>query len=84
MLGGVDGSPKKYAVELGVRKILISLVISLLLTPAPAQASQSVPYKKQKAGQFCKVADTNKTVKLPDGAKLICKKDGSRARWKNK
>jgi hypothetical protein len=67
-----------------MRKIYIGLVVSLLFFPVSAQASNSVPYKNQKAGQFCKVADTNKIVKRPDGSKLICKKDGNRARWKNK
>jgi hypothetical protein len=85
MQWGVENCSKKISpVSSSMHKILIGLVISLLLSPAPAHASTSVPYKNQKAGQFCKVADKNKTVTRPDGSKLICKKDGNRARWKSR
>lgn len=55
----------------------------IFLSVANASASASVPYKNQKAGQFCKVLDIGKTVKLPDGKRLQCQKAGTRARWKN-
>jgi hypothetical protein len=50
--------------------------------PMPANAAKTVPYKNQKAGQFCKTIDIGKSVNLPDGMKLKCTKDGARARWK--
>jgi hypothetical protein len=65
-----------------MKKLLATLLIFAVMTPFPAQAAKTVPYKNQKAGQFCKTIDIKKTVKLPDGSKLICLKDGSRARWK--
>jgi hypothetical protein len=67
-----------------MRKIAVGLLSVVLLSPAQADASKTVPYKNQKAGQFCKTIDIKKTTTLPDGSKLICSKDGSRARWKAK
>lgn len=58
------------------------LIALILINPATAEAAKTVPYKNQKNGQFCKTVDIKKTVTLPDGTKLICKKDGTRARWK--
>ena len=61
------------------------LALSLFVcinTPTTAHAGPTVPYKNQKAGQFCKTADLKKTVKLPDGRILKCLMNGSRARWK--
>jgi hypothetical protein len=66
-----------------MKKLLVGAIALSLLTPIPANAAKTVPYKNQKAGQFCKNADVGKSVKLPDGMKLKCTKDGSRARWKN-
>jgi hypothetical protein len=66
-----------------MRKPLVAL-LSLALTissAAIADASKSVPYKNQKAGQFCKTVDIGKRVSIPDGTSLKCKKDGARARW---
>jgi hypothetical protein len=65
-----------------MKKIAIGILTLTLLAPIPAHASKTVPYKNQKAGQFCKVLDAKKTVTLPDGMKLKCIKDGNRARWK--
>ncbi len=67
-----------------MKKLAIGILTLTLLSPIPAHASKTVPYKNQKAGQFCKVADAKKTVTLPDGSKLLCTKDGNRARWKTK
>lgn len=67
-----------------MRKLLVGLLILAVMTPLPAQAAKTVPYKNQRAGQFCKTVDLKKTVTLPDGSKLICSRDGSRARWKAK
>lgn len=64
-----------------MRKLLAGILIFTFTTPLPVHAAQTVPYKNQKAGQFCKTIDIKKTVKLPDGSKLTCSKDGSRARW---
>jgi hypothetical protein len=65
-------------------KKLVGMVLALtLLSPIPAQSAKTVPYKNQKAGQFCKTVDIKKKVSLPNGTVLTCKKDGSRARWKN-
>lgn len=50
--------------------------------PPAIAAGGTVPYKNQKAGQFCKAIDTGKTVKLPTGVKLKCVKNGDRSRWK--
>ena len=61
-------------------KILI-LSIFLILTPQTSYAKQ-IKYVKQKAGQFCAVKDIKNTVTLPTGSKLICTKEGNRARWK--
>ena len=65
-----------------MRKILTVLLIISNLTPINAEASRTVGYVNQKAGQFCKKIEVQKIVKLPDGSKLICIKDGPRARWK--
>jgi len=67
-----------------MKKQVIALLCFTLLSSAPADAAQTVPYKNQRAGQFCKTIEIKKTVTLPDGSKLICTKDGSRARWKAK
>ena len=67
-----------------MRKLVITLLALSLLNPISAEAAKSVPYKNQKAGQFCKTIDIKKTVTLPDGSKLVCTKDGPRARWKGK
>jgi hypothetical protein len=63
-----------------VSGLAISLVLAFPLTNA--SASSTVPYKNQRAGQFCKSVDVGKSVKLPDGKKLKCTMDGARARWK--
>lgn len=66
-----------------MKRILVVLItLGLTLSPATqAEAKKTVPYKNQKAGQFCKTIDIGKRVKVPDGTKLRCKKDGTRARW---
>jgi len=66
-----------------MKKILIATLALSLLMPFSASAAKTVPYKNQKAGQFCKTVDIKKKVSLPDGTVLTCKKDGPRARWKN-
>jgi len=66
-----------------MKKILIATLALSLLMPFSASAAKTVPYKNQKAGQFCKTVDIKKQVSLPDGTVLTCKKDGQRARWKN-
>ena len=65
-----------------MKKLVLIISLVLVFNPTSAHASKSVPYKNQKSGQFCKKADVGKSVKLPDGMKLKCKMDGSRARWK--
>jgi hypothetical protein len=65
-----------------MKKILTATLALSLLMPFSASAAKTVPYKNQKAGQFCKKIDIGKNVKLPDGMKLKCTKDGTRARWK--
>lgn len=68
---------------LSMKKLFIAL-LSITLTFSSvslAEASKRVPYKNQKAGQFCKTADIGKRVSIPDGTSLKCKKDGTRARW---
>lgn len=67
-----------------MKKLAIGLLTLALLNPISAEAAKSVPYKNQKAGQFCKTIDIKKIVNLPNGTKLKCVKDGSRARWKVK
>ena len=64
-----------------VRKIVLIGTLVSLLSISPTEAVGSVPYKNQKAGQFCKTIDIGKSVKLPDGTKLKCSKNGERARW---
>jgi len=66
-----------------MKKVALGLLSFLLLLPAPAHGA-SIKYKNQKAGQFCAKKDVNKTVTLPDSMVLVCKKDGTRHRWKNK
>ncbi len=61
---------------------LLALSALVIMPVSNVQAAGSVPYKNQRAGQFCKAVDIGKTVKLPDGVKLKCKQDGPRARWK--
>jgi hypothetical protein len=65
-----------------MRKSLLGFLILTLVAPIPSQAAKTIPYKNQKAGQFCKSLDVKKKVVLPDGRTLTCTKDGSRARWK--
>lgn len=66
----------------------ISLVISTLVLFAPltatevARASTISHVVEIKAGQFCKKADIGKKKTADNGAKVKCKMDGSRARWK--
>jgi hypothetical protein len=67
-----------------MKKLVTALLCLTFLSSAPAEAAKTVPFKNQRAGQFCKTIDIKKTVTLPDGSKLICTKDGSRARWKAK
>ena len=67
-----------------MKKLAIGLLTLALLNPISAEAAKTVPYKNQKAGQFCKTIDIKKKVKLPNGTKLKCVKEGSRARWKAK
>ena len=58
--------------------------IALILVVIPQNAiAKEIKYVKQKAGQFCAVKDIKNTVTLPTGSKLVCTKEGSRARWKN-
>lgn len=66
-----------------MRKLLAGILILAITSSLPAQAAKTVPYKNQRAGQFCKTVDIKKKVILPDGTVLTCKKDGLRARWKN-
>ncbi|NCU89487.1 MAG: hypothetical protein EBV63_02135 [Actinobacteria bacterium] len=65
-----------------MKRFLVGSLALSLLVPFPAIAANTVPYKNQKSGQFCKTVDIGKSVKLPDGMKLKCTKDGARARWK--
>jgi hypothetical protein len=56
-----------------MKKTIASLLIAgLSLTLSPANASTTVKYKNQKAGQFCKSVDLGKTVSTPSGT-LVCK-----------
>ena len=66
-----------------MKKLAIGILSLALLVPVPAHGA-TVKYKNQKAGQFCAKKDVNKTVTLPDTMVLVCKKDGTRHRWKNK
>ncbi len=50
------------------------------MIPTSAEAHK-VPYKNQKAGQFCKTAEIKHSIFMPDGTKLTCKKDGTKSRW---
>lgn len=50
-------------------------VTSLAAAPAHA-ASSPVP------GRFCKVADVGKKINTTKYGIVVCKKEGSRARWK--
>ena len=60
------------------------LILSIILVVVPQNAfAKEIKYVKQKAGQFCAVKDIKNTVTLPAGNKLICTKEGTRARWKN-
>jgi hypothetical protein len=65
-----------------MKRLLIGSLALSLIMPMPVNAAMTVPYKNQKAGHFCKTVDIGKNVKLPDGKKLKCAKDGTRARWK--
>jgi ribosomal protein L11 len=72
-----------------MRKLLVlALVGSIALIPAQAATASnpshaSVGAHSVKAGQFCKKADIGKKKTADNGAKVKCKMDGSRARWKN-
>lgn len=61
-----------------MKRLLIGALAALsLFIPMPVN-----DYKNQKAGWFRKTVDIGKNVNLPDGMKLKCAKDGTRARWK--
>lgn len=66
-----------------MRKWISVFFVALLLTGQSAQASQNVPYKNQKAGQFCKTVDIGKFVLTPNSGKLKCvkAKGAQRAKW---
>ena len=66
-----------------MKKLVIGILSLALIVPSPAHGA-TVKYKNQKAGQFCAKKDVNKSVTLPDTMVLVCKKDGTRYRWKNK
>lgn len=66
-----------------MQKLICSALFLTLLFPTPAY-SATLKFKNQRAGQFCKNTDINKTVQLPNKTILICLKDGLRARWVNK
>jgi hypothetical protein len=65
-----------------MKKLALALLTMMLINPVTAEAAKTVPYKNQRAGQFCKTVDIKKKVSLPDGTVLTCKKEGSRARWR--
>lgn len=65
-----------------MRKLFVGVLALSLLGAFPAGAAKTIPYKNQKAGQFCKAVDIKKQVVLPDGKVLTCTKDGARSRWK--
>jgi len=65
-----------------MRRTVAIFSLLLVLVPQTANAKE-IKYIKQKDGQFCAVKEINNSVTLPSGKKLICTKEGSRARWKN-
>lgn len=65
-----------------MKRKITAIALVLILLPHNASAKE-IKYVKQKAGQFCAVKDIKNTVTLPSGSKLVCTKEGSRARWKN-
>ena len=65
-----------------MKRKIAAIALILVLIPQYANAKE-IKYVKQKAGQFCAVKDIKNTVTLPTGSKLVCTKEGSRARWKN-
>jgi hypothetical protein len=65
-----------------MKRKIAAIALILVLMPQNANAKE-IKYVKQKAGQFCAVKDIKNTVTLPTGSKLVCTKEGSRARWKN-
>ena len=64
--------------------MIVGVISIALLFPTPVNASKTVPFKNQRVGQFCKTVEIGNYVKLSNGTKLICTKDGTRARWKEK
>jgi hypothetical protein len=65
-----------------MKRKIAAIALILVLIPQNANAKE-IKYVKQKAGQFCAIKDIKNTVTLPTGSKLVCTKEGSRARWKN-
>ena len=63
------------------KRLITAIAMFSIMGMSNVQAANSVPYKNQKAGQFCKSVDVGKNVKLPDGSKLKCLRNGERARW---
>jgi hypothetical protein len=64
-----------------MRRLLFAFLSFTLLIPTSVEAHKTVLYKNQKAGQFCKTVDIGRYVILPDETRLICEKDGTKARW---
>lgn len=63
-----------------MKRIIAATITALLLTGGTAQAAHAatpVP------GRYCKTADIGKKVKTTKYGVIVCKKDGSRARWRS-
>ena len=68
------------------KSLVLAISAFLLFSPLTgteeARASMISHVFEIKAGQFCKKADIGKKKTADNGAKVKCKMDGSRARWK--
>lgn len=64
-------------------KSFLILVVALNVAAPPVEASSTVQYKNQKAGQFCKNLDIGKYVETPSSGRLKCvtKPGSARAKW---
>jgi hypothetical protein len=68
------GFIRSYRYSWDVKKIAIGILTVSLLSSIPAYAAKTVPYKNQKEGESCNLADAKKVVTLPNGKRLLCKR----------
>jgi hypothetical protein len=63
-----------------MKRVLVATITALILAGIHAPASTATP--SPVPGRFCKTVDIGKKVKTIKYGIVVCKKDGTRARWR--